>query len=126
MAGLAGVGLAAVARPSSAQEALEPNTWEEITTYNNYYEFGTGKDDPAKYAGSLITEPWSVKIDGLVDRPGDYDFKDILSEMTVEETHLSLSLCRGMVDGGALERVRAGRSARTMAGRTGRREICRL
>ncbi|MTH99984.1 protein-methionine-sulfoxide reductase catalytic subunit MsrP [Roseibium sp. RKSG952] len=85
MAGLAGVGLAAVARPSSAQEALEPNTWEEITTYNNYYEFGTGKDDPAKYAGSLITEPWSVKIDGLVDRPGDYDFKDILSEMTIEE-----------------------------------------
>ncbi|WP_170335658.1 protein-methionine-sulfoxide reductase catalytic subunit MsrP [Ruegeria arenilitoris] len=85
VAGLAGVGLAAVARPSSAQEALEPNTWEEITTYNNYYEFGTGKDDPAKYAGSLITEPWSVKIDGLVDRPGDYDFKDILSEMTIEE-----------------------------------------
>ncbi|NOD78894.1 MULTISPECIES: protein-methionine-sulfoxide reductase catalytic subunit MsrP [unclassified Ruegeria] len=85
MAGLAGVGLTAMARPAAAQDALEPNTWEEITTYNNYYEFGTGKDDPAKYAGSLVTEPWSVKIDGLVDRPGEYDFKDILSEMTVEE-----------------------------------------
>ena len=72
-------------RGAAAQETLEPNTWEEITSYNNFYEFGTGKDDPAKYAGALTTEPWSVKIDGLVDNPGEYDFKDILSEMTVEE-----------------------------------------
>ncbi len=85
MAGLAGVGLAGMARPGSAQEALEPNTWEEITSYNNFYEFGTRKDDPAKYAGALTTEPWSIKIDGLVDRPGEYDFKDVMSEMTVEE-----------------------------------------
>ncbi|WP_109310796.1 protein-methionine-sulfoxide reductase catalytic subunit MsrP [Ruegeria sp. AU67] len=85
MAGLAGVGLAGLARPAAAQEALEPNTWEEITSYNNYYEFGTRKDDPARYAHTLVTEPWSVKIDGLVDKPGEYDFKDIMSEMTVEE-----------------------------------------
>ncbi len=85
MAGLAGVGLAGMAKPTHAQSELEPNTWEEITSYNNYYEFGTGKDDPAANAGSLTTEPWSVKIDGLVDRPGDYDFKDIMAEMTVEE-----------------------------------------
>ena len=85
MAGLAGVGLTAMAKPADAQNTLEPNTWEEITSYNNYYEFGTGKDDPAKYAASLKTEPWSVKIDGLVDRPGEYDFKGIMSEMTVEE-----------------------------------------
>ncbi len=85
MAGLAGVGLTAMARPAAAQQALEPNTWEEITGYNNFYEFGTGKDDPAKYAHTLVTEPWSIQIDGLVDRPGTYDFKDIMSEMTVEE-----------------------------------------
>ncbi|WP_170405612.1 protein-methionine-sulfoxide reductase catalytic subunit MsrP [Ruegeria arenilitoris] len=85
MAGLAGVGLAGMSRGAAAQEALEPNTWEEITSYNNFYEFGTRKDDPAKYAGALTTEPWSVKIDGLVDNPGEYDFKAILSEMTVEE-----------------------------------------
>jgi sulfoxide reductase catalytic subunit YedY len=85
MAGLAGVGLTAMARPAAAQDALEPNTWEEITSYNNFYEFGTGKDDPAKYAHTLVTEPWSIQIDGLVDRPGTYDFKDIMSEMTVEE-----------------------------------------
>ncbi|WP_298855244.1 protein-methionine-sulfoxide reductase catalytic subunit MsrP [uncultured Ruegeria sp.] len=85
MVGLAGVGLTAMSKPAAAQDALEPNTWEEVTTYNNYYEFGTGKDDPAKYAHTLVTEPWSVKIDGLVDRPGDYDFQSILSEMTIEE-----------------------------------------
>ncbi len=85
MAGLAGVGLTAMARPAAAQEALKPNTWEEITSYNNFYEFGTRKDDPAKYAHTLVTEPWSVQIDGLVDRPGTYDFQDILSEMTIEE-----------------------------------------
>ncbi|MEM9643040.1 MAG: protein-methionine-sulfoxide reductase catalytic subunit MsrP [Pseudomonadota bacterium] len=85
MAGLAGVGLAAMARPAAAQEALEPNTWEEITSYNNFYEFGTRKDDPAKYAHMLVTEPWSIEIDGLVDRPGEYGFQDILSEMTIEE-----------------------------------------
>jgi len=88
MAGLAGVGLAGLARGASAQvaqDALEPNSWEDITSYNNFYEFGTGKDDPARYAGAMTTEPWSVKIDGLVDNPGDYDFKAIMSEMTVEE-----------------------------------------
>ncbi|MEX0329158.1 MAG: protein-methionine-sulfoxide reductase catalytic subunit MsrP [Ruegeria sp.] len=85
MAGLAGIGLAGMATQGAAQEALAPNTWEEITSYNNFYEFGTRKDDPAKYADALTTEPWSIKIDGLVDRPGDYDFKDIKSEMTVEE-----------------------------------------
>ncbi|WP_271951859.1 protein-methionine-sulfoxide reductase catalytic subunit MsrP [Ruegeria faecimaris] len=85
MAGIAGVGLAGLAQGAAAQEALEPNTWEEITGYNNYYEFGTRKEDPAKYAYTLVTEPWSIKIDGLVDKPGDYNFKDILSEMTVEE-----------------------------------------
>ncbi len=85
MAGLAGVGLAGMSRPAAAEGSLDPNTWEEITSYNNYYEFGTRKDDPAKYAHMLVTEPWSIKIDGLVDRPGEYDFKDVMSEMTVEE-----------------------------------------
>ncbi len=85
MAGLAGIGLAGMSRAAAAEGALDPNTWEEITSYNNYYEFGTRKDDPAKYAHMLVTEPWSIKIDGLVDRPGEYDFKDVMSEMTVEE-----------------------------------------
>ena len=85
MAGLAGVGLAGMARSDAAAKTSELNTWEEITSYNNYYEFGTRKDDPAKYAHTLVTAPWSVTIDGLVDHPGDYDFTDILAEMTIEE-----------------------------------------
>ncbi len=86
MAGAAGLGLAAAAGPALAADApLEPNTWEEITSYNNFYEFGTDKADPARYAPAMTIEPWSVKIDGLVDRPGDYDFKTIMSEMTIEE-----------------------------------------
>ncbi len=83
--GAAGIALAGLAGRSQAAETLEPNSWEEITSYNNYYEFGTGKEDPKAYAGALTTKPWTVTIDGLGDRPGDYALEDILSKMTVEE-----------------------------------------
>ena len=86
MAGLAGVGVAGmVGAPAFAEEELAPNTWEEVTNYCNFYEFGTGKEDPARHAGQMTTEPWSVKIDGMVDKPGDYSFEQIMSEMTIEE-----------------------------------------
>ena len=86
IAGMAAGGIAAgLGQSASAAEGLEPNTWEEITTYNNFYEFGTAKNDPAKYAGSLTTDPWSVEIDGLVDKPGSYAMSDIMSAMTTEE-----------------------------------------
>jgi len=79
------VGLGLMGSAAQAQEALEPNPWEDITEYNNFYEFGTGKTDPARYAGQMTTQPWSVKIDGLVDTPGDYAFEDLMSPMTIEE-----------------------------------------
>ncbi|WP_299349621.1 protein-methionine-sulfoxide reductase catalytic subunit MsrP [uncultured Shimia sp.] len=84
--GLAGVGLAG-ALGSSAKAAgdLVPNDWDTITSYNNFYEFGTGKDDPKRFAHKLTTDPWSIKIDGMVDNPGDYALGDILSKMTIEE-----------------------------------------
>ncbi|WP_282095258.1 protein-methionine-sulfoxide reductase catalytic subunit MsrP [Epibacterium ulvae] len=86
MAGLAGAGLAGlVGNTAQAQEALEPNSFEDIASYCNFYEFGTGKGDPSQYAHLMTTEPWSVKIDGMVDKPGDYALEDILSEMTIEE-----------------------------------------
>ncbi len=87
MAGMAGLGLAGLAGTTAraSTQEMEPNTWEEITNYCNFYEFGTGKEDPAANAGRLTTKPWSVEIGGLVDRPGTYDFQDILSEMTIEE-----------------------------------------
>lgn len=64
---------------------LEPNTLEEITRYNNFYEFGTDKADPSKSAGLMTTYPWAVEIGGLVDRPGTYDLADILKGVSLEE-----------------------------------------
>ncbi|MCT4372363.1 protein-methionine-sulfoxide reductase catalytic subunit MsrP [Yangia mangrovi] len=85
--GAAGVALAGLAGRGRAEGegALTPNSWEEITSYNNYYEFGTDKEDPKAYAGALTIKPWTVTIDGMVDRPGDYALEDILSKMTIEE-----------------------------------------
>ncbi|MGB2201120.1 MAG: protein-methionine-sulfoxide reductase catalytic subunit MsrP [Pseudooceanicola atlanticus] len=86
MAGAAGLGLGSIAGPAlAAPEGLEPNPLEDITNYNNYYEFGTGKTDPAKYASALTTEPWTIKVDGMVDKPGDYQLEDILSQVEIEE-----------------------------------------
>lgn len=83
---LSGPALAKIAaRPSAYSTTATPNSYEDITGYNNYYEFGTGKEDPAAYAGTLTTSPWSVKIDGLVDKPGDYGLEDILANVTLEE-----------------------------------------
>jgi sulfoxide reductase catalytic subunit YedY len=49
---------------SVAPEQEKPNTWEQITSYNNYYEFGTDKDSPSLTAGKLKVEPWTVQIEG--------------------------------------------------------------
>lgn len=85
LAAAAGVGLAGLGARANAEEALVPNPWEDITQYNNFYEFGMGKGDPAANADALTTDPWTVKIDGMVDTPGDYAFKDIMAAMTIEE-----------------------------------------
>ncbi len=63
----------------------DPNSFADLTSYNNFYEFGTGKGDPAEYAGQLTTDPWAVKIDGMVERPGSYGLEDILKGVTLEE-----------------------------------------
>ena len=87
MGGAAGLGLASAlgGRAMAQAGALEPNTFEEITTYNNYYEFGTGKEDPARNAHALEIEPWSIKVDGLVDNPGEYSLSELLDGLTEEE-----------------------------------------
>jgi methionine sulfoxide reductase catalytic subunit len=61
------------------------NTFEQITGYNNFYEFGTGKSDPKRYAGSLKTSPWTVKIDGLCGKPADYHLEDLIKPIQLEE-----------------------------------------
>lgn len=73
-----------VGLPAQAAE-LEPNTLEQIRSYNNFYEFGLGKDDPARNAGAMQTSPWTVKIDGLVDNPGDYELADLIGDIPTEE-----------------------------------------
>ena len=83
---IAGPALAKLnAKPSRYSTDEKPNSFEDITAYNNFYEFGTGKDDPARYAGALTIDPWSVRIDGLVDKPGDYSFDDIMTGVQLEE-----------------------------------------
>ncbi len=64
----------------------EPQTSKkDITTYNNYYEFGTDKADPADYASTFKPDPWSIKIDGLVSKPATLALEDVLKGVTLEE-----------------------------------------
>jgi len=63
----------------------EPTPFEDATHYNNFYEFGTDKTDPQRYAGSLRTRPWSVAISGEVAKPGTLDLDDLLRPHTPEE-----------------------------------------
>ena len=60
-----------------------PNSFEEITQYNNFYEFGLDKEDPARLAGGLTIAPWQVQVDGMVDRPGVYELADLLDGLPV-------------------------------------------
>ena len=61
------------------------NSYEDITSYNNYYEFGTDKEDPVNNAGSLKTKPWAVKVEGLVAKPADYQLEDLIKPYGLEE-----------------------------------------
>jgi sulfoxide reductase catalytic subunit YedY len=63
----------------------KPNKWEDITTYNNYYEFGTDKDSPSMFARSLKPEPWTVTVDGECTRKAAWHLEDILKGQTLEE-----------------------------------------
>lgn len=62
-----------------------PTPYKIVTSYNNFYEFGTAKDDPIKNAHSLRPAPWTVTVDGHVDHPGDYDLDDLISPHTMQE-----------------------------------------
>jgi sulfoxide reductase catalytic subunit YedY len=62
-----------------------PTPYDDVTSYNNFYEFGTDKYSPARKAGSLTTDPWSLSIEGEVARPGTYTLEDILKPHPLEE-----------------------------------------
>ncbi len=59
--------------------------YKDASTYNNFYEFGTDKADPAKYAHTLKTSPWTVEVDGLVQKPGKFAIEDLLKLAPQEE-----------------------------------------
>jgi sulfoxide reductase catalytic subunit YedY len=68
---------------ANTMEAL--TTYQDASTYNNYYEFGTDKSDPAKTAHTLKTTPWTIEVDGLVKKPAKYALEDILKWSAMEE-----------------------------------------
>jgi methionine sulfoxide reductase catalytic subunit len=62
-----------------------PNSYEDVTTYNNYYEFGTGKSDPAQYSGDFKPEPWSVTVSGEAEVTGKFNLEDFIGDADLEE-----------------------------------------
>jgi len=74
---------AAVKSPYSTMETQTP--YKDVTGYNNFYEFGTDKDDPAQHAHTLKTRPWTVSIEGLVKQPKTYAIDDLIKLVPLEE-----------------------------------------
>jgi len=64
--------------PKNFSTDEKPNTFEDITSYNNYYEFGTNKGDPSRNAQKLVTRPWTVEVGGMVQRPRTFDIDELL------------------------------------------------
>jgi len=64
--------------PKNFSTAETPNTFEQITNYNNFYEFGTSKNEPASEAQALVTHPWTVEVGGMVQRPKTFDIDELL------------------------------------------------
>lgn len=73
----------------------EPTRYSDITTYNNFYEFGTGKSDPSSAPRTLRTSPWSVAVDGECARPGSIGLEDLLRGITAEERIYRLRCVEG-------------------------------
>ena len=69
--------------PYSTDET--PNSYDDIATYNNFYEFGLGKDDPVKYAEDFKTRPWTIEVSGEAEKTGTFDFDDFIKPFDLEE-----------------------------------------
>ncbi len=73
-------------------KAIKITRWEDITSYNNDYEFGTGKEDPYANANTLNTSGWAIEVDGMVDAPGRYSVAT-LTEGLIEEERIYRFRC---------------------------------
>ena len=91
--------LAFVPTPTTAKlsysTSAKPNTIEEITNYNNFYEFGTSKTDPAKYAHSLTTDPWEITFEGVSQNKKKFDLPEILKGKAIQERIYRLRCVEG-------------------------------
>jgi len=76
-----------LAAKTNAQFVTMENStpYKDVTTYNNFFEFGTDKADPARRAGTLITRPWTLAVEGLVKKPKVYDIEELLKLAPLEE-----------------------------------------
>lgn len=72
-----------VKTPYGQGEALTP--YEDVTSYNNFYEFGTDKSDPKKYAHEMTVDPWSVSVEGEAEKTGVFQLEDLLKGVALEE-----------------------------------------
>ena len=92
-AGAVGIGFPEAADAASLKHSKNarlslkepPNSFEDITTYNNFYEFGTDKSDPAERSARFQPRPWTVKVSGEAARTGTFDLEDILRPHALEE-----------------------------------------
>jgi methionine sulfoxide reductase catalytic subunit len=66
-------------------EQDKPTPYEDVTTYNNFYEFGTGKDEPAQNATKFKTKPWTVRVEGMVNKPASYHLEDFIKPSKLED-----------------------------------------
>jgi methionine sulfoxide reductase catalytic subunit len=80
----AGVGLGSLAK-SALSTGEKPSTFKDVSTYNNFYEFGTTKDQPAQLAKSFKTSPWAVSVEGEAAKPRKFSMEEILKLAPVEE-----------------------------------------
>ena len=93
-----GVLAALAAAPSGVPGARtmdKPSAYKDATSYNNFYEFGTDKSDPARQAHRLNTQPWSVAVEGLVNKPGRYALEDLMKWGAMEERIYRLRCVEG-------------------------------
>ena len=77
--------LASVKPMSKYDTSEKKNSFEEITSYNYFYEFGTDKEDPAAHAHKLVTKPWAISVEGEVKKPRKYDLDELLKMFPLEE-----------------------------------------
>jgi sulfoxide reductase catalytic subunit YedY len=72
-------------KKSASSTDEKANKWEEVTTYNNYYEFGTDKDSPSMLARNFKTDPWTVTVDGECNKKAAWNLEDVLKGQALEE-----------------------------------------